>query len=315
MNHFLKANDILPINELVEIGLSHANNPYSSKSIGENKTIGLLFFNSSLRTRLSSIRAAQNLGANVWVLDATKDGWNLEFEHGKVMDGNTAEHLKEAIQVMSSYCDLMGVRAFPKLQNRKEDYSEQVFYDIMKYATVPLVSLESATRHPLQSLADLITMKQLFPQKEKLKAVLSWAPHPRALPQSVPNSFAEWCNNADWIDLTIAAPKGYELAEEFSAGAQLTTNQEVAFADADIVYAKNWSSYFVYGKKPPVDQNWTITSEKMKLTNNGKFMHCLPVRRNVVVSDAVLDSEHSVVIQQAKNRIFSAQSVFGEMLK
>lgn len=314
MKHFLKVNDIAPLNTMVAKGLQHKLSPHSSKSIGENKTIGLLFFNSSLRTRLSSIKAAQNLGAKVWVLDAGKDGWNLEFEHGSIMDGNTAEHLKEAIQVMSSYCDIMGVRAFPKLKNREEDYSEVLFKDILAYTTVPIVSLESATRHPLQSLADMITMKELYPEKKKLKVVLSWAPHPRALPQSVPNSFAEWANTADWIDFTIAAPSGYELAEEFSSGAKLATDQSV-FEQADIIYAKNWSSYKNYGATPPVVGNWMITEEKMALTNNAKFMHCLPVRRNVVVSDNVIDSKNSVVIQQAGNRVFSAQAVFGEMLK
>jgi len=274
MNHFLKVNDIAPLNALVAKGLQHKADPFVSQDLGKNKTIGLLFFNSSLRTRLSSIKAAQNLGAKVWVLDAGKDGWNLEFEHGSIMNGNTAEHLKEAIQVMSSYCDIMGVRAFPKLKDREEDYSEVLFKDILSYTKVPIVSLESATRHPLQSLADMITMKEFFPEKKKLKVVLSWAPHPRALPQSVPNSFAEWANAADWIDLTIAAPSGYELAEEFSNGAELSSNQNEAFANADVIYAKNWSAYKNYGATPPVVGNWMIDGAKIALTNNAKFMHC-----------------------------------------
>ncbi|MBX2846563.1 MAG: N-acetylornithine carbamoyltransferase [Saprospiraceae bacterium] len=314
MKNFLKANDIAPVNKLVAKGLQHKKDPFVSQHLGKNKTIGLLFFNSSLRTRLSSIRAAENLGAKVWVLDAGKDGWNLEFEHGTVMDGTTAEHLKEAIQVMSSYCDVMGVRAFPKLIDREEDYSEKLFKDILHYSKVPVVSLESATRHPLQSLADLITMKEVFPERQKLKVVLSWAPHPRALPQSVPNSFAEWCNAADWIDLSIAAPIGYELAEEFSTPATTTSDQVAAFENADIIYTKNWSSYSDYGARPHVAGDWIISAEKMALTNNGKFMHCLPVRRNVVVADAVIDSKNSLVIQQAENRIYSAQAVFAELL-
>jgi len=314
MEHFLKVNDIASLDDLVNIGLAHKQSPFTSQNLGKDKTIGLLFFNSSLRTRLSSIKAIQNLGAKTWVLDAGKDGWNLEFEHGTIMNGSTAEHLKEAIQVMTSYCDIIGIRAFPKLIDKQEDYSEALFQDILSYTKVPVVSLESATRHPLQSLADMITIKELYPKKEKVKAVLTWAPHPKALPQSVPNSFAEWANAADWIDLTIAAPAGYELADEFSREARLTNNQDEAFADADIIYAKNWSSYIHYGQRPDVGQNWIINTEKMSRTNNGKFMHCLPVRRNVVVSDKVIDSQNSVVIQQAGNRVFSAQAVFAEML-
>jgi len=223
MNHFLKANDILPLNDLLRLGLEHAANPYANQNIGKNKTIGLLFFNSSLRTRLSSIKAAENLGAKVWVLDSGKGSWNLELEKGVVMNGDKPEHLQEAIQVMSQYCDVLGVRAFPKLEEREFDYSEKIFNDILSYATVPVVSLETATRHPLQALADLITMKQIYPNKEKLKVVLTWAPHPGRLPQCVPNSFSEWCNAADFVDLTIAAPKGYELAPQFVENASTTT--------------------------------------------------------------------------------------------
>lgn len=314
MKNFFKANDLLPLDELVSKALHYAENPYVGDTKGKNKTIGLLFLNSSLRTRLSSIRAAQNLGANVWLLDATKDGWKIEFANGAVMNEGKAEHLKEAIGVMSSYCDVLGVRAFPKLENRDVDYQEELFNQISHYSSVPIVNLESGTRHPLQSLADLTTMKQIFPKKEKLKVVLSWTPHPGRLPQSVPNSFAEWCNAADWIDLTIASPKPYVLASEFSDGATISHDQQDAFKEADIIYAKNWSSYLDYGATPLVDDNWMITQEKMNLTHNAKFMHCLPVRRNVVVSDAVIDSKNSVVIQQAKNRIFSAQAVFDTLL-
>lgn len=315
MTHFLKANDILPVHDLVQLGLGHAKNPFANQAIGKNKTIGLLFFNSSLRTRLSSIKAAENLGAKVWVLDSGKGSWNLELEKGVVMNGDKPEHLQEAIQVMSEYCDVLGVRAFPKLEERDFDYSEKVFNEILSYATVPIVSLETATRHPLQALADLITMKQIYPQKGKLKVVLTWAPHPGRLPQCVPNSFAEWCNVADFVDLTIAAPSGYELAPQFVGDAATTTDQKAAFEGADIIYAKNWSSYKNYGQKPAVKDDWMITGDKMSLTNNGHFMHCLPVRRNVVVADKVMDSPQSKVIQQAGNRVFSAQAIFAEMLK
>jgi len=314
MKNFLKANDIHPVNKWVELGLGHAKKPHANDSLAKHKTVGLLFFNSSLRTRLSSIRAAQNLGAHVWVLDAASDGWKLEFEKNVIMNADKAEHLQEAVQVMSSYCDVLGVRAFPKLLDREEDYSEALFADILQYATVPIVSLESATRHPLQSLSDLITMRQLHPNKENLKVILTWAPHPKALPQSVPNSFAEWCNAADWIDLTIAAPEQYNLSPDFVAQANQTADQLGAFENADIIYAKNWSGFEEYGRVSPVDSNWMVTAEKMALTNKASFLHCLPVRRNVVVEDAVMDSPQSKVIQQAENRIYSAQAVFAELL-
>ncbi len=316
MQHFLKANDVLPVDELINIALQHKANAFDKKLPGKDRTIGLVFFNSSLRTRLSSQRAAQNIGANTWVLDVSKDAWKLEMETGVVMNSDKAEHIKEAISVMSQYCDILGVRAFPKLQNREEDYNEVLFKQILEYTTVPVVSLESATRHPLQSLADLITIKERFPSNKIVKAVLTWAPHPRVLPQSVPNSFAEWCQAVDWIDLTIAAPDGYALAEKFSGkGALLSTNQNQAFKEADIIYAKNWSSYAYYGQCPDVTEDWMITAEKMARTNNAYFMHCLPVRRNVVVADEVLDSDRSLVIRQAHNRMYSAQAVFGELLE
>ncbi len=315
MNNFFKANDLLPVDQFVQNAIAYSNHPFKDQDLGKNKTIGLVFFNSSLRTRLSSIRAAQNLGANFWLLDATKDGWKLEMNSGAVMNGEKAEHIKEAIGVMSSYCDIIGVRAFPTLEDREYDYNEVLFNEIMKYSSVPLVNLESGTRHPLQSLADLVTMKQIYPESKELKVTLTWAPHPRKLPQSVANSFAEWCTAVDWIDLTIAAPKAYLLSQEFCTGAHCTTNQDEAFTNADIIYAKNWSSYENYGATPPVIENWMVTSEKMAKTNHAKFMHCLPVRRNVVVSDEVMDSPDCVVIQEATNRIYSAQAVFAELIK
>ncbi len=314
MRNFLKANDLLPVDVMIEKALRYSQSPSIDHDLGKHKTIGLVFFNSSLRTRLSSIRAAQNLGANLWLLDATKDGWKLEMNEGKVMNGDKAEHIKEAIGVMSSYCDVLGVRAFPKLEDRDYDYNEVLFQEIMRYSSVPIVNLESGTRHPLQSLADLLTMKQLYPKQNQLKVVLTWAPHPRRLPQSVSNSFAEWCNAVDWIDLTVASPEEYLLSQEFTAGATISTNQEEAFEQADIIYAKNWSCYSDYGATPLVEDDWMVTEQKMSVTNNAKFMHCLPVRRNVVVSDAVLDSPNSVVLQEAENRIYSAQAVFAELL-
>ncbi len=315
MNNFLKANDLRPVDQMVRIALDYANQPYKDDGIGVNKNIGLLFFNSSLRTRLSSIRAAQNLGANVWLLDANKDGWALETNEGVVMNHDKAEHLKDALGVMSRYCDIMAVRAFPKLEDRDYDYNESFFKEILKFVSVPVVNLESATRHPLQSLADLVTMKQMYPQREKLNVVLTWAPHPRTLPQSVANSFAEWCLATNWIDLTVASPKAYELDPDFTAGARIMNQQEEAFKNADIIYAKNWSSYTHYGQTPLVDEDWQVTQAKMDLTNEGKFMHCLPVRRNVVVSDAVMDSPQCAVMQEAENRIYSAQAVFAELIR
>lgn len=274
--------------------------------------MGLLFFNSSLRTRLSTQRAAQNLGLELIVMNVGQDSWGLEFEDGAIMNGNKAEHIKEAAPVVGQYCDIVGIRSFPGLVDREEDYSENVMNQFVKHTGRPILSLESATRHPLQSLADLITIEELK-TKPRPKVVLTWAPHVKALPQAVPNSFAEWMNAAD-VDFVITHPEGYELAPEFVGNAKVTYNQEEAFKDADFIYAKNWSSYSQYGQILNQDPSWMVTMDKMNLTNNAKFMHCLPVRRNVVVEDAVLDSPNSVVVQQAGNRIWSAQVVIKQML-
>ena len=312
MQHFLSVKDAIDVQALVKEALLFKKTPYADKHLGKNRTMGLLFFNSSLRTRLSTQRAAQNLGLELIVMNVGQDGWGLEFEDGAIMDGTKAEHIKEAAPVIGQYCDIVGIRSFPTLENREEDYSEKVLNQFVKHTDRPIISLESATRHPLQSLADLITIEELK-TKPRPKVVLTWAPHVKALPQAVPNSFAEWMNAAD-VDFVITHPEGYELAPEFVGNAQVTHNQAEAFNNADFIYAKNWSSYTDYGKILSQDPSWKITAEKMALTNNAKFMHCLPVRRNIVVDDAVLDSPNSVVVQQAGNRIWSAQVVLKQIL-
>ncbi|MDR6560134.1 MULTISPECIES: N-acetylornithine carbamoyltransferase [unclassified Arcicella] len=312
MQHFLSVKDAIDVQALVKEALLYKKAPYADKHLGRNRTMGLLFFNSSLRTRLSTQRAAQNLGLELMVMNVGQDGWGLEFEDGAIMNGDKAEHIKEAAPVVGQYCDIVGIRSFPTLVNREEDYSEKVINQFVKHTGKPIVSLESATRHPLQSLADLITIEELK-TKPRPKVVLTWAPHVKALPQAVPNSFAEWMNAAD-VDFVITHPEGYELAPEFAGNAKVTYNQEEAFKDADFIYAKNWSSYEQYGKILNQDPAWMVTMDKMKLTNNAKFMHCLPVRRNIVVEDAVLDSHHSVVVQQAGNRVWSAQVVLKQIL-
>ncbi|MFV0162771.1 N-acetylornithine carbamoyltransferase [Empedobacter falsenii] len=321
MKQFTSVYDVANIDELLKTALEIKANPFAQQEVGKNKTIGLIFFNPSLRTRLSSIKAAYNLGANAWVLNAGADSWTLEMADGAVMNGDSQEHIKEAIQVMSAYCDVLGVRTFPKLVDRNEDYNEIMFNKVKELSSVPVVSLESATLHPLQSFADLITIAEKTgytpgtQSTKKVKVVMTWAPHPRRLPQAVPNSFAQWFSKVDWVDFTIVQPKGLELDPKFTEGATIAYDQDEALKDADFVYAKNWSSYENYGQANGGDKDWEITMDKMSLTNNGKFMHCLPVRRNVVVSDEVLDSDHSIVIDEATNRIYSAQTVFHEILK
>lgn len=321
MKQFTSVYDVANIDELLKTALEIKANPFAQQEVGKNKTIGLIFFNPSLRTRLSSIKAAYNLGANAWVLNAGADSWTLEMADGAVMNGDSQEHIKEAIQVMSAYCDVLGVRTFPKLVDRDEDYKEIMFNKVKELSSVPVVSLESATLHPLQSFADLITIAEKTgytpgtQSTKKVKVVMTWAPHPRRLPQAVPNSFAQWFSKVDWVDFTIVQPKGLELDPKFTEGATIAYDQDEALKDADFVYAKNWSSYENYGQANGGDKDWEITMDKMSLTNNGKFMHCLPVRRNVVVSDEVLDSDHSIVIDEATNRIYSAQTVFHEILK
>ncbi len=312
MKQFLSVHDVPDLPGLVQEALRLKQNPFADEQLGHHKTIGLLFFNASLRTRLSTQKAAENLGMKVMVMNVTSDSWGLEFEDGAIMNGNKAEHIKEAAAVVAQYCDIIGVRSFPSLTDRAKDYGEEVIKQFVKYAGVPILSLESATRHPLQSLTDLITIEE-YKKVARPKVVLTWAPHVKALPQAVPNSFAEWMNAAD-VDFVITHPEGYALAPEFSGNALVTHNQRQAFEGADFIYAKNWSSYEDYGKILNSDPAWKITQEKMALTNDAKFMHCLPVRRNIVVDDAVLDSPASIVIHEAGNRVWAAQAVIKQML-
>ncbi|MBL6448059.1 N-acetylornithine carbamoyltransferase [Fulvivirga sp. 29W222] len=309
MQQFLSVSDSEDPGSLVKKALALKKDPFGNQ-IGKNKTLGLVFFNPSLRTRMSTQKAAMNLGMNVMVMNIDKDGWKIETHDGAIMDGDNQEHIKDAARVMSQYVDVLGVRTFPALKSREEDYSENVINQFVKHSEVPIISLESATRHPLQSLADLITIEELGIKKPKV--VLSWAPHPRILPQAVSNSFLEWIKITD-AEVTLACPEGYELDDQFIDGVTICHDQDKAFEGADIIYAKNWSSYHHYGQRLEVKQDWTITSDKMALTNNGKFMHCLPIRRNVVATDEVID--HSIVYQQAKNREFSAQVVLLEILE
>lgn len=288
---------------------------YALTDLGRNRTLLMLFFNSSLRTRLSTQKAAMNLGMNVMVLDVNQGAWKLETERGVVMDGDKAEHLLEAIPVMASYADIIGVRSFAGLTDKKADYEERVLSQFIQYSGRPVISMEAATRHPLQSFADLITIEE-YKRTERPKVVLTWAPHPKALPQAVPNSFAEWAVAAGY-ELTITHPHGYELDSSFTAGAKIEYDQDKAFEGADFIYAKNWSAYADpnYGKVLSTDRSWTVDSRKMALTNDAYFMHCLPVRRNMIVTDDVIESERSIVIPEAANREISAQTVLMKMLK
>lgn len=313
MKNFTSIDDVADLNALLELAQHVKEQPYADKKYGENKTLGLLFFNPSLRTRLSTQRAATNLGMNVMIMNLNDDGWQLEMEDGTTMDQQCQEHVKEAAGVISHYCDIIGVRTFPSLTNQAEDYSEKILQKFIQYASVPVISLESATRHPLQSLADLITINELK-EKKQPKVVLSWAPHPRSLPQAVPNSFVEWLKESE-VSLVITHPKGAELAPEFTQNVRIEYDQEKALKNADFVYVKNWSSYSNYGQRIEHCEDWKITSEKLKLTNNAKIMHCLPVRRNVVIDDDVLDSDNSIVLQQASNRTVAAQAVLLTLLK
>ncbi|MFK7033113.1 N-acetylornithine carbamoyltransferase [Flavobacterium oreochromis] len=312
MKHFTSIHDIKDPISLINQAIELKDNT-KQLSIGKNKTIGLLFFNSSLRTRMSTQKAAQNLGMEVMLLNVTNDSWALEYEEGAVMNGNTIEHIKDAATVMGLYCDILAIRCFPNLQNKEEDYQDKIINQFIQYAKVPIVSLESATRHPLQSLADMMTIQE-HKNKIKPKIVLTWAPHIKPIPQVVANSFAEW-TLACGYDLTITHPKDYELSQEFTKGARIEYDQERALQDADFVYVKNWSSYTNYGKVLPVQENWMLTNQKLNVTNSAKIMHCLPVRRNVELSDEVLDSKNSLILEQAQNRVYAAQIVLKKILE
>jgi N-succinyl-L-ornithine transcarbamylase len=313
MENFFSVEDVENMQVLLKKALEVKKHPLANSELGKHKTLGLIFYNSSLRTRISSQKAAYNLGMDVIVLNIGSDGWQLESKDGVIMDQGTAEHIKEASAVISEYVDVIGIRCFAELKNRDFDYSEDVLQNFIKYATVPIVNLESSTLHPLQSLADLVTI-ETNKIKNRPKVVLTWAPHPRALPQAVANSFVEWMKIAD-VDLVITHPEGYDLAPKFSEGIPIEYNQKKAFEGADFIYAKNWSSYTEYGQILKNDSSWTVNADKMAVTNDAKFMHCLPVRRNVVVTDEVIDSGNSIVIEQAGNRVVSIQTVLQEFLK
>ena len=309
MKNYTNLNDIPNLSETIKEAILLKMNPFEYSKLGQHKTLVMLFFNSSLRTRLSTEKAAKNLGMDVTILNVN-DAWHLEFEDGTTMNMDASEHVKEAAQVISQYADIIAVRAFPTLTNKIQDESELILNSFKKYATAPIVNMESATAHPLQGLADAITISELT-KKKKPKVVLSWAPHPKALPQAVANSFVEMMQHLD-VDFTITHPEGYELNTEITKNTRINHNQESAFKDADFVYAKNWSSYNDYGQILNQDKNWMITKAKL---GDAKFMHCLPVRRNVVVEDAVLDSDQSIVIQQANNRTYAAQIVLKQLLE
>lgn len=316
MKHFISVGDVSDINALADRALQFKANPFAERNLGADKRIGLLFLNPSLRTRLSTHVAARNLGLEPIVFNVDKEGWALEFEDGAIMSGNTVEHVKDAAPILGNYFDILCIRAFPNLRNKEDDYSEEVMNSFMKYAGVPIVSLESATLHPLQSLTDIITIRETSENmKSKLKVVLTWAPHIKPLPQCVPNSFAQWINAWGETEFVIAHPEDYELDEKFSKGATITHDQDAALKDADYVYVKNWSTYTDYGRIYCNDPQWMLTTQKLSLTNNAKVMHCLPVRRNVELSDEVLDSPNSIVTLQASNRVWAAQAVLEAILK
>ncbi len=313
MRNFISVKDIPDLKVAVKTALEIKKDRFAFQHLGKNKTMVLIFFNSSLRTRLSTQKAAMNLGMNTMVLNVNEDGWQMESELGVVMDGDKPEHLLEAIPVIGRYCDVIGVRAFARFQSKDDDYSEKILNQFISYSGVPVVSMEGATRHPLQSYADLLTIEE-FKTRERPKVVLTWAPHPRALPQAVANSFVEWMRETDY-DLVVTHPRGYELAAEFMGDLKVEYDQKKAFEGADFIYAKNWSSYTSYGKILSKDFAWTVNEEKMAITNQAKFMHCLPVRRNVVVTDGVLDGPDSIVVDQAANREITAQAVLKMILE
>lgn len=314
MRNFTSVQDIGNIKEALEKARFVKENPFADKELGRDKTMLLIFFNSSLRTRLSTQKAALNLGMNAIVLDINQGAWRLETERGVIMDGDKSEHILEAIPVMGSYCDIIGVRSFAGLTDKSADYSENILSQFIKYSGRPVVSMEAATGHPLQAFADIITIEE-HKKSERPKVVMTWAPHPKALPQAVPNSFAQWTAAAGY-DVTVVQPHGYELSPEFTRGCKIEYDQDKALEGADFVYAKNWSVFedANYGKVISKDMEWTVTEKKMALTNNAFFMHCLPVRRNMIVSDAVIESPQSLVIPEAANRVVSAQTVLKEIL-
>ncbi len=315
MKQFISAHDVKDIDALVEKALIYKADPYKDKSLGTNKRIGCLFLNPSMRTRLSTQIAAQNLGMEAIIFNVGSEGWSLEFEEGAIMNGSTVEHVKDAAPIMGNYFDILAIRTFPSLKNREEDYSEQYIQQFIKYAGIPVVSLESATLHPLQSLTDVITIKETFKENRKPRIVLTWAPHVKPLPQCVANSFAQWINAWGKADFVITHPEGYELSEQFTRGAQIIHNQDEALKGADFVYVKNWSAYDPYGQILSTDPSWMLSNAKLNLTNQARVMHCLPVRRNVELSDEILDGPNSIITREASNRVWAAQAVISEILR
>ena len=315
MKKFISVHDVTNIDALIEKALEYKANPFKDKLLGQNKRIGCLFLNPSMRTRLSTQIAAQNLGMEAIVFNVGSEGWALEFEEEAIMSGNTVEHVKDAAPIMGKYFDILAIRTFPSLKNKEDDYSELFINQFVKYAGIPVVSLESATLHPLQSFTDVITITETFKEKRRPKIVLTWAPHVKPLPQCVANSFAQWINAWGKADFVITHPEDYELDQKFTKGATITHNQDEALKDADYVYVKNWSTYTDYGKIYNNDPEWMLTNQKLSLTNNAKVMHCLPVRRNVELSDEILDGPNSLVVQEASNRVWAAQAVLSEILK
>lgn len=315
MQNFITVEDVANLSDLIKRALVYKENPLLDQALGRNKRMGLLFLNPSMRTRLSTQLAAQNLGMDAIVFNVGQDGWSLEFEEEAIMSGNTVEHVKDAAPILGNYFDILGIRTFPSLKNKEDDYSELYIKQFIKYAGIPVVSLESATLHPLQSLTDLITISETFKEKRKPKIVLTWAPHVKALPQCVANSFSQWINAWGESDFIITHPEDYELDQKFTRGATIIHDQDEALRDADFVYVKNWSTYTDYGKIYTNDPEWMMTNEKLALTNSAKVMHCLPVRRNVELSDEILDGANSIVTRQASNRIWAAQAVLSEILK
>ena len=326
MKSFINVQDIGPLDKAMAEAMEIKNDRFKYQHLGKNKTLMMIFFNNSLRTRLSTQKAAMNLGMNVIVLDVNAGAWKLETERGVIMDGDKSEHLLEAIPVMGCYCDLIGVRSFAGLTDREYDYAETVLQQFIKYSGRPVFAMETATVHPLQAFSDLITIKESWKSQkqtansQKPTVVLTWAPPCRALPQAVPNSFAQWMQADKDIDLVITHPKGYELDPQFVAGARVEYDQKKAFEGADFIYAKNWSNPGVtnladYGKITCEDRSWTVDTEHMSWTNNGKFMHCLPVRRNLIVTDDVIESPNSLVIPEAANREISCSVILKRMLE
>ena len=315
MKHFLSVNEVGNLDQLVATALAYKADPFKDSTLGQKKRLGMLFLNPSMRTRISTQIAAKNLGMDAIVFNVGQDGWSLEFEDEAIMSGSTVEHVKDAAPVLGKYFDILGIRTFPSLQNKTDDYSELYIQQFIKYSGVPILSLESATVHPLQSLTDIITIKETFKEKRKPKIVLTWAPHVKALPQCVANSFSQWINAWGEADFVITHPEDYELDPKFTNGATITHNQDEALKEADFVYVKNWSTYTDYGKIYCNDPKWMLTNKKLSVTNNAKVMHCLPVRRNVELSDEVLDSTNSIITQQAGNRVWAAQAVLAELLR